>query len=225
MTASPARQLALDLPHRPALGREDFLVSPANEEAVAWIDRWPDWPGGVLAICGPAGAGKTHLIEVWRARSGAAYLPVADFAAGDWMDMGPALAIDSIAGDLPEQDLLHALNWARAQGITLLLAGDRPPTAWSMTLPDLKSRLHTLPAVTIGPPDDALLTAVLVKQFADRQLKVDPEVVQYILKRVERSFAAIRRTVETLDRRALAEKRALTIPFVRTVLEGGGSRD
>ncbi|MGB8274330.1 MAG: DNA replication protein, partial [Alphaproteobacteria bacterium] len=71
---SPGRQLPLDLPHRPALGLEDFLVAPCNVGAVRWIDRWPDWPGPVLAITGPSACGKTHLAHVWQARSGAAML-------------------------------------------------------------------------------------------------------------------------------------------------------
>lgn len=221
MTGEPAQQLTLDLPHRPALGREDFLVSPANRDAVAWIDRWPDWPGGIVAICGPAGAGKTHLIEVWRARAEAKYLRSGDLAQHGWMDMAPALAIDAVAPPLPEQDMLHALNWARARGASLLLAGETPPTEWPIALPDLHSRLHTVPAVQIGAPDDTLLQAVLVKQFADRQLKVDPEIVRFILRRIDRSFNAVRRTVAEIDRRALAEKRSLTIPFIRAVLADG----
>lgn len=218
-------QLPLDLGHRPALGREDFLVADCNAAAVAWIDRWPDWPGGGLALHGPAGCGKTHLAEVWRRESGAIRLDAASLAAREppqLLGEARAVAIDDLydnPGLLPdERRFLHLYNLMRERGGHLLLVGRAPPARWPVALPDLKSRLGALPAVEIGAPDDTLLTAVLVKLLTDRQLVVGAEVVDYLARRMERSFEAARRIVAALDREALAARRRIALPLAREVL-------
>lgn len=230
---SVAAQLPLDLGHRPALGREDFLVADCNAAAVAWIDRWPDWPGGGLAIHGPAGSGKSHLAEVWRGRSGAIRIAADELAAAEpprLLGDVRACVIDGLYDEgarLDERRLLHLYNVLRERGGHLLLAARRAPARWPIALPDLKSRLGALPAVEIGPPDDTLLAAVLVKLLADRQLAVGTEVVAYLAPRMERSFEAARRIVEALDREALAAQRRIALPLAREVLarDAGGTID
>lgn len=215
-----AEQLPLDLGHRPALGAGDFLVGPPNEAAVAWIDRWPDWPGGVLALWGPPASGKSHLAQVWRALSGAPLVAgtALDLAAVPQLAALPALVLDCAdASDLPERPLLHLLNLRRNQG-SLLLTARAAPAQWPVALPDLASRLAALPAVRLDPPDDALLRGVLVKLFADRQLHPPPEVVEYVGRRIERSFAAAEAAIAALDAAALAERRPVTIGLARRVL-------
>ncbi len=216
-----ARQLTLDLPHRPAMGGDDFLVAPGNREAVDWIDRWPDWPDRVLAIHGPEGCGKTHLVQVWRQISGAPVMEgrALDFAAGaDVLAAGGALAVEDCGPQLAEDGLLHLLNWAREQGGSLLLTGRTAPARWPVALPDLGSRLRALTAVALAPPDETLIAALLVKLFADRQLRVGDEVIAYLLARIERSFAAVRDVVAAIDTLALAEGRRITVPLARQVL-------
>jgi len=215
-------QMPLDLGHRAALGREDFLVAPGNRDAVAWIDLWPNWPGPGLVIYGPEACGKTHLAEVWRARSNAQILTPADIAGRD----APGLLGDCRAIVLERPDrgvdetaLFHFFNYLAAQGGSLLITAEAPPTQWPLRLPDLRSRLAALPAVAVGPPDDALIEAVMVKQFADRQIRVTPEVVAYLVPRLERSLAAVRAVVEALDRTALAEQRSITVPLARAILQ------
>lgn len=218
-------QLPLDLGHRPALGRDDFLVADCNGAAVAWIDRWPEWPGNGLAIFGPTGCGKSHLAEVWRARSGARRIEPAALAAAEppqLMEDAAECLIDGLydrpANSPDERRLLHLYNLVRERGGHLLLLGRAAPARWPVALPDLKSRLGALPAVEIGPPDDVLLGAVMVKLFADRQLAVSNEVVQYLVARMERSFEAARRIVAALDREALAAHRRVALPLARDVL-------
>ena len=221
--AQRSSQLVLDLPHRIALGREDFLVSPSNAKAVDWIDRWPDWPGGILALSGPKACGKSHLIEVWRARSGAGLITASEVSGDSWLALDAGMAVDDMASLNDEAALLHAINWSRQKGSSLLLAGELPPSAWDVRLPDLKSRLATIQVAEVAAPDDALLEAIMVKQFADRQLSVTPEVIAYLRARIDRSFEAVRQVVERLDLAALAEKRAITLPFVRRTLNDGES--
>jgi chromosomal replication initiation ATPase DnaA len=217
-----ARQLAFDLPHRAASGANDFLVAGPNEAAVAWLDRWPDWPGPGLALHGPQGCGKTHLLRVWQARSGARLMRPADLASVDlaaFAGAPAAVALDDCDENLPEQRLLHLYNLLAAAGRHLLLAGREPPARWRLTLPDLSSRLGALPAVAIAGPDDRLLAGILVKLFSDRQLRIEAPVVDYLLPRMERSFAAADRLVSRLDATALALGRGVTVALARRALE------
>jgi DnaA regulatory inactivator Hda len=221
------RQLPLDLPHRPAMGAQDLLVAAPNAEAVAWLDRWPDWGAPALVLWGPPGCGKSHLVQMWRARSGAARVPAADLATADIGALatpGAAVAIDDaarLAGDpAAERALLHLFNALAEAGGTLLLTARAAPARWGLGLPDLDSRLRAAPAVAIGDPDDALLSAVLVKQMSDRQLEVGAEVVAYLVPRMERSFAAARRLVARIDRLSLAERRPVTRVLAGRALDG-----
>jgi chromosomal replication initiation ATPase DnaA len=217
------RQLALDLGHRPALGRSDFLVSTANRDAVAWIDRWPDWPGRVLGLYGPPGCGKSHLVRVFAARSGASIVAAADLAlplSESFFAATAPVAIEDGEGVRDERALLHAFNALRERGLDLLLSGRESPARWSVVLPDLSSRLRAVTAVGIAAPDDDLLAAVVVKLFADRQLQIAPDVVTYLIRRIDRSFDAARRVVAAADADSLAEGRAVTIPLIRKLTGG-----
>ncbi|HXQ51269.1 MAG TPA: DnaA/Hda family protein [Stellaceae bacterium] len=216
-------QLPLSLPHRPALGRDDFLVAPANAEAVAWLDRWPNWPAPALVLAGPAGSGKTHLAQVFAARSGAVLLAAAALARA----APPALVADARAAVVDdaeradEEALLHLYNMLAERGLHLLLLARAAPARWGIVLPDLRSRFLAAPVATLAPPDDALLAAVLVKLFADRQLLVGEEVVAFLVPRLERSFAAAASAVAALDQAALAAHRRITVPLARAVLGDG----
>ncbi len=215
-------QLAFDLAIRPARAREDFLVAPCNREAVAWIDRWPDWPGAVLVLVGPAASGKSHLAEVWRGR---AEVRVLDPLAPETAELlAPETnflveTAEPAAGEaVAERRLFHLVNAVREAGRSLLLTARHPPARWPLRLPDLASRLASCPLARIAPPDDELLAAVMAKLFSDRQVRVEPRVVSYLASRMERSFAEARRLVARLDSRALADGRAITVPLARSVL-------
>jgi chromosomal replication initiation ATPase DnaA len=214
------RQLPLDLGHRPALGGADFLVAPPNRDAVAWLDRWPDWPAPALALAGPAGSGKTHLAHVFAARSGAALIAPAALTVArvpDVLGAAPAAVLDD-AEDAEEEAFLHLYNVLAERGGHLLVLAREPPARWGIALADLRSRLLAAPVAWLLAPDDALLSAVLVKLFADRQLPVGEEVIAYLVARLERSFEAARQAVAALDRAALAAQRRVTVPLVREVL-------
>lgn len=218
------RQLPLDLGHRPALGGADFLVAPPNQEAVAWLDRWPGWPGPALVLEGPAGSGKTHLAHVFAARAGALLLAPAALSVARVADLlGPAraAALDD-AEAVEEQAFLHLYNLLAERGGHLLVLARKPPSRWGIALADLRSRLLAAPVASLLLPDDVLLSAVLLKLFADRQLQVGEEVLAYLLAQLERSFEAAERAVASLDRAALAAHRRVTVPLVREVLGEGG---
>lgn len=221
---STAVQIPLALPHREALDGDDFFVSPSNQAAVHWIDRWPDWPGRMLLVVGPYGAGKSHLAAVWRQATGAALRSASDLSAEDleWVRAGRPMAVEDCGGGLDQSRevlLFHMINAMRESGGSLLLTAEEAPAHWPIALPDLASRLRAAPVARIEAPDDSLMAALLVKQFSDRQLRVGADLVGYLLPRIERSFAALRDAVDRLDAAALAEQRAITVPFARRVLD------
>jgi chromosomal replication initiation ATPase DnaA len=224
---SRAQQLPLDLGHRTALGREDFLVAPSNEVAVAWIDRWPDWPGPALALHGPPGSGKTHLCRVWQGTSRAAAIDASALAVMEPPEiLGEechACVVEGLEERLSDpataRSLLHLYNLLAERRGHLLLTGRAPPARWACDLADLRSRLAAATAVALTAPDDTLIDAVLVKLFADRQLHVGPKVIRYLSTRMERSFEAARRLVAAIDRASMVERRHVTVPLVRGVLD------
>ena len=218
-------QLTFDLPRRTALGRADFLVSDSNASAIAWIDRWPDWPTGVLVLHGPPGCGKTHLAHLWCERASAVTVGGAmldeDEVARLVAEGRHLIAVDD-AERASERALLHLHNSCLECQGSLLITARQAPASRRIALDDLGSRLRAALAVGIGLPDDALLGAVLVKHFADRQLSIAPEVIAYLIKRVERSFAAAADITTRLDAAALRERSAITVPLARNVLAEDG---
>ncbi len=219
-----AQQLGLALPSRTALGRDDFFVAPSNAIAAAMIDGWQGWSGRKLALTGPAGSGKTHLTHVWATLANAQIINAADLATADI----PQLAQTSIAvEDVPaiagnaaaETALFHLHNLVLAEGHSLLMTGTAPVAGWNLTLPDLTSRLAAAGAAALDAPDDMLLTAVLAKLLADRQLTPKPDLIPYLLLRMDRSFAAAGDLVAALDAASLAQKKPLTRALAAQVLD------
>lgn len=225
------RQLPLDLAHVEARSRDDLVTTPANMRAVALVESWPDWPAPVVVLIGPAGSGKTHLAEIWRGVSGA--MPVSataiDAEAIAAAERGPVLIDDADDALCDETGFFHLINTARAAHTHLLLTARHTPSAWGLRLPDLLSRLRAAATVEISAPDDMLLSAVITKLFADRQVTVEPHVVEFVLRRIERSLSAARLVVERLDRLALERKakvsRALAAEVIASLDVGQGRLD
>ena len=215
-----ARQLVLPLPRRVALGRADYFVSDSNRPALEAVEAWPDWPGGMLAVIGPAGSGKTHLARVHQARAAEAGRPLGDLETGG-RDLLVADADALVGAPAAEEALCHAFNRVAGEGGTLLLTARTPVAGWPVALADLRTRLNTVIAVELPEPDDALLQAVLLKLFADRQ--IDPEraseVAGWLVSRMERSLAAAEALVEALDALSLAEKRRIDTRLAAQVLQ------
>ena len=220
--ASSAGQLAFDLPGLQALTRADFFVAPSNAMALQTVDGWQDWPGRKLVLVGPEGSGKTHLAQVWAAMAGALVLSAPDLAATDLADLsGRAVVVedaDHLPGPAAEAQLFHLHNLA-TEGGALLLTAQTPPRDWGLTLPDLISRMQAAPIARLEAPDDALLSAVLVKLFADRQVAVAANLIPYLVSRMSRSIGAARALVAALDARALAEGRAISRGLAGEVLD------
>jgi chromosomal replication initiation ATPase DnaA len=223
-----AEQLTLDLPHRPALGAEDFLVSDCNLGAVRLIDSWPNWQENAKLLIGPAASGKTHLARVWQALSGAELLSPdgLDMGALDAMGAGTALIVEDVdRAGYDEKALFHLLNVAREKRVFVLLTARDAPNRFDCSLPDLRSRLNALPAIRIGAPDDALLKTVMLKHFADRQLAIDPKSLDFLALHIDRSLAAAALAVAAVDRAALATGRKISRQLVAEALGTTASTD
>lgn len=221
-------QLTFDLPHRAALGAEDFLVSDCNVAAVKLIDAWPEWTDHVQLLTGPAASGKTHLVRVWQERSGARALSRENFDMAfieDQPEGTPLVVEDADRAGYDEKALFHLLNLAREKRLFVLLTGRDDPSRWGTVLPDLLSRLNGVPAVDIGAPDEALLRTVMLKQFTDRQLDIDPKVLEFLALRVERSLAAAAAAVEAVDQAALASGRKINRQLVMETLKATASAE
>jgi chromosomal replication initiation ATPase DnaA len=223
--AALPRQLALELDHRESFDRADFLAAPGNAAALALIDGWPDWPGRVVALTGPEGAGKSHLAAIWAHSAGARLVACRAIDARSVpqaLSTGALVIEDACERDLDEAAMFHLLNLAHEERAFVLLTAREAPALWPVALPDLASRLRAMPAVALAAPDDALLRAIMVKLFADRQLAVDEALIGYLMTRIERTCAAARAAVAELDRVALRLKRPVNRALAGEILREGG---
>lgn len=210
---SAPEQLVLDLPHRPALALEDFLVGASNEAAVALVDGWPNWTARASLVVGPIGSGKSHLANVWRLKSGAdsiAALELTEYCLAEIERTGALVVEDLDRGISDERVFFHLLNLTKEKSYALLATSRIAAGDLDVALPDLRSRLRALPMVRIDPPGDDVLKAVLVKLFTDRQLTPEPHVINYLALHMERSFEAALQLVESCDQLALSRQRSIT---------------
>lgn len=212
-----SEQLRLDFAHTPASGAEDFMPGSSNREALAWLARWPDWPGPALVLHGPRGCGKSHLARIWLMRTGGGSVKRGALAATD-PDAHHAWVLDDAEPLADEKALLSFYNRLRERGGHLLLTARRPVGGWTLQLPDLASRLRAAAVVAIGPPDDALLGAILLKLFADRQLVVPEALIAYLIRHMERSFDAAQAIVAGLDAASLRQRRPITVALAHALL-------
>jgi chromosomal replication initiation ATPase DnaA len=225
MTIGP-RQLALALDHAESFAREDFLSGPSNAAALALIECWPQWPSEAIILTGPEGSGKSHLAAIWANAAGARLVAARALEAAAvpaTLATGALVLEDIVARAFDERALFHLLNLAREDDAFVLLTSRTPPTGWRLAIRDLDSRLKALPIVSLAPPDDALLRAVLVKLFADRQIAVEENLIGYVATRIERSFAAARAIVGRLDAEAMRRQRPLTRALAAEILRSASA--
>ncbi len=221
-----SRQLPLPFVPQPSLGAADFLVADSNREAVTWLEMWPGWPAPAVIVVGPSGCGKSHLGRMFLARTGGLAVTSTELghqppAASPSLLAAAAILIDDADRAIEaayEVPLLHLYNAVREEGRRMLLTAQTPPARWQIRLADLRSRLNSCPTVAIGAPDQALIAALLVKLFADRQLGVDEAVIGFLVNRIERSFAAARDIVAKIDAASLSARRRVTVPLAAEAL-------
>lgn len=213
-------QLIMPFASQPSYHVADFIRGEATAEALAWVERWPDWPYSIMLLHGPSGSGKTHLAHVFAARAGATLIAperLGTTPADQILTGNHAWVLDGMER-ADEAALAQLINHARARGDYLLITAQQSPHRYTFRLPDLASRLKALPAAELGTPDEALLAGVLAKAFADLQLRIAPEVLMYAINQMERSYAAVQHFARTMDHLSLTRGRAVTIPLVKEAL-------
>ena len=228
-TSNVIRQLPIEFPHRPSLDKEDFLVAECNIEAVEMIDRWPDWTYFAVCIYGSEGCGKSHLANVFSnnvSRHDNYPYRIPSIQAKDVRLETPhklfsrhrCLIVENLCRQINNEAMFHLYNLYRNEGGFILFTSEIAPARLNLPLPDLQSRLNAVPAIEIKAPDDDLLSCLLVKLFTDRQIFITPEVVNYIVSNMQRSFAYARKLVEETDRISLSRKRAVSIPIIKEAM-------
>jgi len=223
MTARPtlADQMRLPLQRDLPDGAEGFVVSDCNRAAVEALADWPNLIGGVMAICGPAGCGKSRLAQVWAERVGAVAIHGAEAALIDPMEMDGRPVLLDRAMDADDETLFHLINLAQAPGGAMLMVSRPAPSAWVVELPDLRSRLDAVISVAMEAPDDVVLSAMLEDRFAERGIRPQKDVIPYLLRRIDRSAAAAADVVERLDGLHKPVTRALARAAVEGAEESG----
>ena len=219
----PPEQLVLNLPVRKADGREDFFVTPSNEHALRQIENWRNWAGGKLVLVGPEGAGKSHLTAVWTHITGAVCIAAKDVKGFDLVEINGAVAledVDRLIGDTDyEEAFFHLHNHVMNLNAPLLMSARDGMGSWPFVLPDLKSRILASDMARLGPPDDGLLSAVLIKLFADRQLNISPKVISYIVTHMDRSFAVAQEIVARIDLAAMSTHKKISTRLASDIIK------
>ncbi len=218
-------QLAFDLPFIEGFEVENFYLSLFNQAAFRMVSHWPYWPDSIAIIQGVEGCGKSHLSHIWAQKANAQKITPQDLSAVQNINPARAFLIEDCDRyeaiydhKIDEKALFHLINLVRENKGFLLITARTNPNEWGLQTPDLLSRLRLAPLVKIDAPDDTLFRALLAKLLHDRQLSVEPNVIEYLYLRIERSYASARTVVASLDRHSLAKNRAITRAIAAEVL-------
>jgi chromosomal replication initiation ATPase DnaA len=219
-----AEQLSLLLASEPDYSPNSFFVTDSNRQAWSWLNEWTSWPAHGLILTGAAQSGKTHLAKAWQSHTDAQFINTEALASNlDELCKHKKFFVledvDTLVPQLDQSLLFHFFNSSREHNAYVLLTARTNPKDWPLSLADLQSRLLSLPLVTLYEPDDDLLRAMMLKLFGDRQMDIDPKVINYLLPRVERSYAAVSDLVKAVEKESVQHNQRITIPFLKDILE------
>ena len=223
------KQIVLDFSPQKQYGRQDFMVSKCNFQALKAVELWPKWPFFALLIFGPSGCGKTHLAHIFADHVRLAankVFPVGFIQACDIKTSkveklhknNPCLVVENVSAKIDEEAMFHLFNIYQNEGGYILMTSHFPFARINFKLPDLKSRLNMVPRIPISEPDDDMLEALIVKLFSDRQIIITTDVLSYIVQNMERSFTYAQKLVSAADAISLSYKRAVSVPIVKQAM-------
>jgi len=230
MTTNKSKQFTFNFLPKTYLGEEDFMVTSCNQNAYMAVKMWPNWQHFSLNIFGPKSSGKSHLAHIWVESIQASLprpiqIPILSSHSINMKNLNkitnehPYLVIEDLDSNINEEAFFHLYNNYNVPGRFILFTSELPPSKLSLKLPDLRSRLNIIPTIEINQPDDEMLTALIAKLFNDRQIIINQEILDYILKYSERSFDYITKLIAEIDEISWIYKRAVSIPIVKEAIE------
>ena len=213
-------QLILKFPSKKLYHKDDFYVSSSNEEAFNFVNKWPKWIKRTVNIFGPSGSGKTHLASMLKSKTSTLVVESKDLSDGIFFKFKTKemLIIENLNKNISESLLFSLWNTAAQDNKYLLITSKDPINYLKFKLPDLNSRLNSCLTIGIKLPDDELISVILAKNFSDRQIKVEKKHIDYIIKRIDRSYEKISQFVTTLDKYSLKKGSSFSLKLIKEVL-------
>lgn len=225
-----SKQIPLIFETKTCYKRDDFMVNKCNLEAINAIDSWPEWPLFAYVLYGPKGCGKSHLAHVFAEHVACFYqkpifvkiinaVDITLHKANILHKENPCLVVENLCPKANNEALFHLFNLYQNEGGYILFTAENAPARMNFKLPDLQSRLNIIPSIAIGEPDDEMLSALIVKLFNDRQLIISQDILNYIIRNMQRSFSFAVKLVEEIDIISLAKKRTISVSIVKEAIE------
>ena len=214
-------QLLLKFPSRKAYSKEDFYVSSSNNEAFKLIESWPKWIKKAVNIFGPAGSGKTHLTSILKNKT--SLITIESDKLDDEIffkfKLKEVLIIENLNENISENILFSLYNVSLQDNKYLLITSQKPINKLNFKLPDLRSRLNSTTIIGIDLPSDELISVILSKNFSDRQIEVEKKHIDYIIKRIDRSYEKISQFISTIDKYSLKKSSPFSLKLIKEVLK------
>ena len=214
-------QLILKFPTNNVYLKEDFYVSSSNQEAYEFINNWPKWIKRIVNIFGPSGSGKTHLASILKNKTTTLKIESNELNDKIFFEfkINEALIIENLNEKVSEDLLFSLWNVALQDNKYLLITSTKPISAYKFKLPDLKSRASSSLIIGISLPGDDLISVILAKNFSDKQIKVEKKHIDYIIKRIDRSYEKISQFILTLDKYSLKKGTPFSLKLIKEVLK------
>ena len=214
-------QLILNFPSRKVYLSEDYYVSPSNKEAYEFIVSWPKWIKRTANIFGPSGSGKTHLVSILKNKTSVLFVDsqYLDEKIFTKFKTKEVLIIENLDERVSENLLFSLWNIALQDNKCILITSTKPVTQYKFKLPDLVSRVNSSIIIGIKLPSDDLISVILAKNFSDRQMTVEKKHIDYIIKRIDRSYEKISLFISNLDKYSLKKGSSLDLKLIKDVLK------
>ena len=218
---SMSNQLILKFPSHQAYKKEDFYVSPSNQEAYDFINSWPKWIKRTVNIFGPSGSGKSHLASILKSKISSLQIEANNLNDETFFKFKTkeVLIIENLNASVSENLLFSLWNVALQDNKYLLITSTKPISSFKFKLRDLISRVTSSLIIGINLPSDDLISVILAKNFSDKQIKVEKKHIDYIIKRIDRSYEKISQFILTLDKYSLKKGSPFALKLIKEVLK------
>jgi|TARA_B110000971_G_scaffold77670_1_gene79810 chromosomal replication initiation ATPase DnaA len=213
-------QLIFKFPFKTNYFEEDFYVSESNFEAYKLIESWPKWSSRFINIFGPSGCGKTHLTNIFNKKINSYFIKASDLNNNilSAMKVKECLIIDEYKNNVEEKLFYSILNQSYLSNQYIIINSLEPIQSLRVELNDLKSRFNSFVNIGIDLPTDELIKVIISKNFSDKQVKIESNLLEYIIKNIDRSYEAIFDLILKLDDFSLSAGRSININLIKKAL-------